>query len=599
MRARNPWRRLRFRLLGWKVRLVDTGHCPSFLQEAGDVHARSGQVKHAYPTRKRPPPATGLQLFPRATIWNVAQAPEGKQDGGGRHSILEAARTAGPDGPARRGPDGNRKRPGDEQLSETQDLDRGSAAAPPAPGGRLRFFMGLRGRLFMLTAVFVFVAVALGYPVLAGTYRNGWLEQRAQAAQIAALAVEAAPDGRVGDELSRQLLEKAQVVSVAVQEQDFRVEILPPSMDISRELVAIDLRTENFLDGVFGAFGHMLAPPGRFLRIILAPSLTGDAVMEIIVPEQALKSGLIAFSRTLLLFSLLIAAVVGAAIYFAMYRLVIQPMRRLTHGIVRFANAPEEAEIEPMPGGAYEMRRANAALQDMQKAVSAAFRQRKRLAELGEAVAKINHDLRNSLSAAQIVSEGLSESDDPRVKRAAPRLERAIQRAVTLAEATLSHARADTAAPNLSTINLVPAIDEAAAEGLAGCDGVEWQIEAPAALNAVADPDHVHRIVANLVRNAARAIQEQKDRSCPGRVRARVFREGACAVVEISDNGPGVPAAVVARLFQPFAGSGSRGGAGLGLAIARELARGMRGDLVLSANGADGAAFTLRVPSAA
>jgi len=501
--------------------------------------------------------------------------------------------------PPGRGPDGNWKRPGDEQLSETQDLDRRSAAASRAPGGRLRFFTGLRGRLFVLTAVFVFVAVSLGYPVLAGTYRNGWLEQRAQAAQIAALAVEAAPDGRVSDELSRQLLEKAQVVSVAVQEKDFRVEILPPSMDVRGGLVAIDLRTEGFFDGIIGAFSHMFAPQGRFLRIFLAPSLTEDAVMEIIVPESALKSGLIGFSRTLLLFSLLIAVVVGAAIYFAMYRLVIQPMRRLTRGIVTFASAPEEAEIEPMPGGAYEMRRANAALQEMQKAVSAAFRQRKRLAELGEAVAKINHDLRNSLSAAQIVSEGLSESDDPRVKRAAPRLERAIQRAVNLAEATLSHARAETAAPNLATINLVPAIDEAAAEGLAGCGAIDWQIEGPQTLNAVADPDHVHRIVANLVRNAARAIKDQKDRTCPGQVRARLSREGDCAVIEISDNGPGVPANVVGRLFQPFAGSASRGGAGLGLAIARELARGMRGDLVLSSNGEQGAAFTLRVPAAA
>lgn len=456
---------------------------------------------------------------------------------------------------------------------------------------------GLRGRLLISTAAFVLLAVALAYPVLAGTFRNNWLEQRGQAAQIAALAVEAAPDGRVGDELSRQLLEQAQVVSVAVQEQEFRGEILPPAIDISGDLVVIDLRTENFMDGIAGAFSHMFAPRGRFLRILLSPSLTRDEVMEVIVQEQGLKNGLIAFSRTLLLLSVLVAAVVGALVYFAIYRLVIQPMRRMTLGIVRFANAPEGAEIEPMTGGAYEMRRANVALQAMQKTVSAAFRQRKRLAELGEAVAKINHDLRNSLSAAQIVSEGLAESEDPRVKRAAPRLERAIQRAVNLAEATLSHARQDPAEPNLCTVNLVPAIDEAAAEGLAGCGEIEWTIDAPRTVNAVADVDHVHRIVANLVRNAARAIREQTDRATPGKVSARVFRDGDSAVVEISDNGPGVPAMVASRLFQPFAGSGSRGGAGLGLAIARELARGMKGELELSSNSTNGAAFTLRVPA--
>ncbi len=75
-----------------------------------------------------------------------------------------------------------------------------------------------------------------------------------------------------------------------------------------------------------------------------------------------------------------------------------------------------------------------------------------------------------------------------------------------------------------------------------------------------------------------------------------VSAASACAVIEVVDNGPGVPNAVVGRLFQPFAGSASRGGAGLGLAIARELARGMKGDLELSRNGASGAAFTLKVP---
>lgn len=450
----------------------------------------------------------------------------------------------------------------------------------------------------MSTAVFVLIAVALAYPVLAGTFRNNWLEERGQAAQIAALAVEAAPDGRVGDELSRQLLEQAQVVSVAVQEQNFRGEILPPAMDITGELVVVDLRTGNFIDSITGAFGHMFAPRGRFLRILISPSLTRDEVMEVIVQEQGLKDGLIAISRTLLVFSLLIAAVVGALVYLAIYRLVIEPMRRLTRGIVRFASEPEGAEIEPMTSGAYEMLRANVALQAMQKTVSAAFRQRKRLAELGEAVAKINHDLRNSLSAAQIVSEGLAESEDPRVRRAAPRLERAIQRAVNLAEATLSHAREETTAPNLSHVNLIPTVDEAAAEGLAGCADIEWTLDAPAPVNALADADHVHRIVANLVRNAARAIRDQAGRSCPGRVSARVYREGERAVIEIADNGPGVPAMVVGRLFQPFAGSGSRGGAGLGLAIARELARGMKGELELASNGASGAAFRLSVPAA-
>ncbi len=450
-----------------------------------------------------------------------------------------------------------------------------------------------------MTALFVLIAELLIYPALAGIYRNGWLEGRAQAAQIAALAVEAAPEGRVGDELSRQLLTQSQVVSVAVQAQDFRELILAPSLDLSgSEIVTIDLRTQSVLDPVFGAFSHMFAPNDRFLQIIVTPSLTKDVQMEVIVPESALKAGLLDFSRTLLVVSLIVSAVVGALVYLAIYRLVVKPMQGLTRSIVRFAEAPEGAEIELPKGGTDEIQRANSALQTMQQKVSAAFRQRKRLAELGEAVAKINHDLRNSLAAAQIVSESLSQSDDPRVKRAAPRLERAIERAISLAEATLRYGRAEPPAPNVAPMNLIPAIEEAAAEGLAGRPEIEWRLDAPGQLPAAADADHVHRIVANLVRNAARAISEQPGRNCPGKVSARAFRKNGSVIIEIADNGPGIPPAVMGRLFQPFSGSASRDGAGLGLAIARELARGMKGDLELSSNSDTGAAFTLRVPAA-
>lgn len=488
--------------------------------------------------------------------------------------------------------------PGGTTLSEEQQLQEGGAPAEAPAGKPARFFSGLRGRLLLLTAGFVFFAELLIYPALVGAVRNSWLEARGQAAQIAALAVEAAPDGRVSDELSVQLLKRAQVVSVAVQEKDFRGIILPPSINIGHDLVTVDLRQESGLAGIGGAFGNMFAPKGRFLRILLAPSLTRDEEMEVIVPEQALKTVLVSFSQTIFIVSLIISAVVGALVYFAIYVLVVRPMRRLTDGIVRFANAPEGAEIETMPGESDEMQRANSALQTMQRTVSAALRQRKRLAELGEAVAKIAHDLRNSLAAAQIVSEGLTQSEDPRVKRAAPRLERAIQRAVNLAEATLRYGRAEPAAPTFTRIALAPIIEEAAAEGLAGYPAISWRLEGEEAVLALADPDHVHRILANLVRNAAQAISDQAGRKEDGCITAHLGRSGSSAVVEIVDNGPGVPAAVVNRLFQPFAGSASRGGAGLGLAIARELARGMKGDVDLTRNGTSGAAFTLTIPSA-
>jgi len=447
----------------------------------------------------------------------------------------------------------------------------------------------------LLTAGLVLLAELVILTPLMASYRDGWLRERAQAAQIAALAVEAAPDGRVSEGLSRELLAQAQVISVAVSGADFRELILAPSIEISGELVTIDMRGEADAESVIGAFGHIFAPKGRFLRILVIPSMTDDMEMEIVVPEYALRRDLLSFTRLILSVSFLISAIVGALVYFLIYRLVVRPIEGLTRAVIRFAAAPEGGEIRFRPGRSSEMLGAYEALQQMQKAVETSFRQKKRLADLGEAVAKINHDLRNSLAAAKIVSESLSRSEDPGVRRALPRLERAIERAIGLAETTLRYGKATPPEPNLAAVNVIPSIEEAAQEAIAGWRNVAWRLEAPEMLRAVADPEHVHRIIGNLVRNAARAASGE---SPGGEIRCRALAEEGRVVIEIADNGPGIPPRILERLFQPFSPTASREGFGLGLAIARELARGMRGELELLKSGEFGAVFILTLPAA-
>ena len=263
--------------------------------------------------------------------------------------------------------------------------------------------------------------------------------------------------------------------------------------------------------------------------------------------------------------------------------------------MTRFSEAPEATQIKLPYGQSDEIRRVTAALETMQQTVSQALRQRKRLADLGEAVAKISHDLRNSLSAAQILSDGLADSKDPDVRDAAPRLERAIQRSITLAEATLKYGRSETPLPSMQRESFKPAIDEAMAEGIAGWPGVTVRVDCDESLAVMADSDHLHRIITNLVRNAAKAITSRPAGSDAGLVTAEASRSasGDTVVLVISDNGPGIPKSVIAKLFQPFSKAGSDGGTGLGLAIARELARGMGGELSLVSSGPDGTSFSL------
>src|SRR5207237_500670 len=100
----------------------------------------------------------------------------------------------------------------------------------------------------------------------------------------------------------------------------------------------------------------------------------------------------------------------------------------------------------------------------MQADLRAALNSRARLAALGEAVAKINHDLKNMLTSAQIASERLAALHDPKVSQALPRLERALDRAVKLASGVLAYGKTQEAAPEPRPVVLGAAVEAAAEE---------------------------------------------------------------------------------------------------------------------------------------
>jgi signal transduction histidine kinase len=234
----------------------------------------------------------------------------------------------------------------------------------------------------------------------------------------------------------------------------------------------------------------------------------------------------------------------------------------------------------------------------MQADLRAALNSRARLAALGEAVAKINHDLKNMLTSAQIASERLAALKDPRVSQALPRLERALDRAVKLASGVLTYGRTQEAAPEPKAVDLAAAAEAAAEEARLAEGHVKLVSHIRAGGQVNADPDQLHRILANLLRNAREAIQHQEGRRARGRIAVGLVRGRDFSIVRVADNGPGVPERVRERLFQPFAGSGRPDSAGLGLAIARELAQAHGGDLALTLTGPKGSTFELRLPGA-
>jgi signal transduction histidine kinase len=486
-------------------------------------------------------------------------------------------------------------------ASNGVSLDVGEVEAQPGLSKRSRlkrFLNGIAGQLLLYTVGFVLLAQVLIFPVSIAALRNTWLLGRSGAAELSTLAAQSMPGRRMSDEFARVFLERQGTVSIVVTSGDRRETILAPRTPVDAEIIRIDPPSGPALFAVPATLSHVLAPEGRLLRISFKPQLTAYDEMEVTIRESGLKAAFWSSSGSILLNSFFLSAVAGALVYFAVYRLVVRPMQEIAAAVTRFSDAPDATTIDLPEGGNDEISRVATALGDMQQTVSAALRQRKRLADLGEAVAKICHDLRNSLSAAQVLSDGLADSNDPQVRDAAPRLERAIERSITLAESTLRYGRAETPLPNLKTMDLRAAIEEAIAEGLTGSSGVTSRLDCDPDVRVIADPDHVHRIVTNLVRNAAKAIGKRTNREEAGLLTATVRVDASSVALTISDNGPGISRLVMGKLFQPFAKAGSDGGAGLGLAIARELARGMGGELELASTNASGASFVLLLRNA-
>ncbi len=479
--------------------------------------------------------------------------------------------------------------------------DPGSGAPPRRSRTtfRLAWPGGLSTRLLMLTAAALIAEVMILAPSLA-EHQEGWLLERERAAEVASLAMDAAPNAQVSEALVGKLLSATGVTTVAVKAGGVR-RLLRGGQAPQVTPDFVDLRAGRSAAWLAAPWETLFGAPERTIRVIarprFRPAASASDFVEIVVPSAPLKLDLEAYLLRALMVSLVISVTAGAVVYLALAGFIVRPMRRLALSIERFRADPESGEAPaPTPERRDEIGRVEAELARMQEEVRQALRSRARLAALGEAVAKINHDLRNMLTSAQIASERLAASGDPKVAAVLPRLERALDRALSLAQNVLTYGRSEEPAPAVRRLRLAPAVEAAAEDAGLTAEGVALVNDVPPGFQIEADPDHLHRILVNLMRNARQAVEAIAERKGQGVVRVTSGREGAETVVRLVDDGPGLPERARARLFQPFTSSARAGGAGLGLAISRELAQGHGGALSLVETAETGATFELRLP---
>jgi signal transduction histidine kinase len=461
---------------------------------------------------------------------------------------------------------------------------------------RPAYRLGLSGKLLLLTIPLVMIAGMLIYVPAIANYWMNRLNDRLAAANTAALVLDAAPSGYVPDSLARQILTSIGARAVAIKMGQQRRLLasadLPAAIDHD-----VDMRDMSVWSGIVDAFEIMLEHGDQTIRVV-GPAASGHAqFIEVVIDEKPLRRTMYRFSRNLLVVALVIAGLTAGLVYLALHYLFVRPMRRLTASLIGFHENPESAAriIVPSQRGD-EIGVAERELSDMQRDLVSMLHQKSRLAALGLAVSKINHDLRNLLASSQLLSDQLTSVPDPRVQRFAPKLMRSLERAIAFCQSTLSYGRAQEAAPDRRMIlveTVVAEVRESA--GLAADASIIWINAIERGLTIDADPDQLFRVLLNLVRNAAQALESRSASDEPRHIRVTGRREGTVAIIEVSDTGPGLPQKTREHLFEAFQTSGRPGGSGLGLAIAAELIRAHGGEINL-VEGTIGATFRISIP---
>jgi signal transduction histidine kinase len=423
-------------------------------------------------------------------------------------------------------------------------------------------------------------------------YRYLQIAGQLSIAQTAALAAEVAPDNALTLADQVKILNHIDAHRIDVRWPDGRALSLAepefPAPGITYDL------PDGITAGLFvDTFASLLRVGEGTVRLHGPSPQDADAVVDVVIDESILDRQLRTFAARMSFFTMLISITVATMVFVVLRTLILAPLKRLTVSMVAFRNRPEDpGRTIAVSGRQDEIGVAERELAAMQSVLRSTLGQHGRLAALGEAVSKINHDLRGILSTARLVSDRLAESDDPIVKKSLPPLLSALDRAVRLCKRTLDFSAAEPVLKRMRFPFKLFVDEVAIAVVPAAGPGFVLINDVPLDVFVYADRDQFFRAFSNLIGNAIEA-------------KARRFsiaahrNEDDGLVITVADDGTGIPDTVRANLFQPFAGRSRVGGTGLGLAIVREVIRGHGGTIALTSTGPLGTVFEIVLPPSA
>ena len=296
----------------------------------------------------------------------------------------------------------------------------------------------------------------------------------------------------------------------------------------------------------------------------------GDAVLRVL----ARRSAAYASNSHIFLVWMLVTSIILLSIAIAFLRNQIRPILRLAKAA---ENLGKGRMVEFRPSGALEVRRAGYAFLEMKRRIERTIEQRTTMLN------GVSHDLRTVLTRIKLSLALLPEGPESRD------MDADIGEMSRMLDAYLAFARGDTGEPS-AAIDMGALLDELRSD--AERNGRATQIDIAGETTVTVRPDAFKRCLANLVGNAQRYGK---------RIQLQAVRDARFLTVHVDDDGPGIPASQREDVFRPFfrldeSRNQDEGHTGLGLAIARDIARSHGGDIQLSDSALGGLRASVRIP---
>ncbi len=463
-----------------------------------------------------------------------------------------------------------------------------------------KFTSGISFRLIAtIILVIMLVEIFIYLPSIAN-FRQSWLKDRLAVGTVAIRVIDIVPNIRdLPQDFTDRLLDSTKAIALVYKTKGQSQLIKHSKIAMPDSAVTADLRQKGLFYWIGGALDSLFFGSDRTLRIVGDITKNEDIIIEILYAEKPLRDAMLIYSRNILILSLIIISLTAAVIYLFINRALIRPIKGIIDNLQSFRKAPENATLILNPSDKKdEIGIVERELSKLEGDLFVQLGKRRHLAELGLAVAKINHDLRNMLTSVQLLSDQIANLDDPEAQRLAPKLIHSLDKAINFAQSVLEHGRQNSNPPKPVGVDLQALVFEAAIDAkIRSHPNIKFNNNVPSSITLNLDPDQIARVMINLFNNSREALESAGTRTKKPSINVDFAdRKDEGLAIIISDNGPGLPLKAKQNLFIAFESSTKSGGTGLGLTISREIVEAHGGTLnYIDSN--KGAIFEICLPN--